>query len=104
LCSIEIEPLAGKVAQGQIDRGSTAGSKPTRRVIPRKQAEAAAALATSHTWKMLNEIKDQGDWAEVLWQHADAVNGGEGVMTGGGSQPPTRAEAEGALAVVSPAR
>jgi len=54
------------------------------------QAGAAAALATSHDWPMLIEIADQGGWSEVLWQHADAVNGGEGVLTGAGPVAPTR--------------
>ena len=51
---------------------------------------AAAALATSHDWAMLQEIDSQGGWSDEVWQSADAVNGGQGVMTGGGPVPPTR--------------
>lgn len=61
------------------------------------QRDAAAALATSYDWSMLTEIADQGGWSDVLWQHADAVNGGEGVLTGAGPQPPSREEANSAL-------
>jgi hypothetical protein len=61
------------------------------------QAAAAAALATAHDWPMLAEIADRGGWSDVLWQHADAVNGGEGVLTGAGPTAPTRDEANSAL-------
>jgi hypothetical protein len=61
------------------------------------QTEASAALATSRDWPMLLEIADQGGWSDELWLHADAVNGGEGVMTGNGPVPPTRDEANSAL-------
>jgi hypothetical protein len=46
---------------------------------------------------MLLETATQGGWADAVWEHADAVNGGPGVMTGGGPAPPTRAEANSAL-------
>ena len=36
-----------------------------------RQGRAAAALATSHEWAMLDEIADQGGWSEVLWRHVD---------------------------------
>lgn len=61
------------------------------------QQDAAAALATSHDWAMLTEIANQGGWSNVVWQHADAINGGEGVITGAGPQPPSREEANAAL-------
>jgi hypothetical protein len=61
------------------------------------QQDAAAALATSRDWTMLTEIADQGGWSDEVWQHADAVNGGEGVLTGAGPQPPSREEANSAL-------
>jgi hypothetical protein len=64
---------------------------------PDLQSAAAAALATSHTWPMLTEIADQGGWSDELWLHADAVNGGAGVMTGNGPSAPTRSEANSAL-------
>lgn len=46
---------------------------------------------------MLVEVADQGGWSDQVWVHADAVNGGEGVMTGAGPVPPTRDEANSAL-------
>jgi hypothetical protein len=46
---------------------------------------------------MLAEIADRGGLSDVLWQHADAVNGGEGVLTGAGPTAPTRDEANSAL-------
>ena len=61
------------------------------------QGAAADALATSRNWPMLSEIDDQGGWSGVVWQWADAVNGGAGVATGGGPEQPTRAAAVGAL-------
>lgn len=48
-----------------------------------EQIETAVnALATSHDWPILLEIQDQGGWADVLWQYADAV-GGDGTVVGG---------------------
>jgi hypothetical protein len=38
--------------------------------------EAAGAMATSHTWAVLKEMTDEGDYPEVLWQYADAMAGG----------------------------
>lgn len=60
-------------------------------------AASAAALATAHSWPMLTEIESQGRWSQALWQFADAVNGGPGVASGNGPQPPTRAAAESGL-------
>jgi hypothetical protein len=51
---------------------------------------AADALATSRDWAMLSEIDSQGGWSSVVWEWADAVNGGPGVLTGSGPVPPTR--------------
>ena len=61
------------------------------------QQDAAAALATAKDWSMLTEIADQGGWSDEVWQHADAVNGGEGMLTGAGPQPPSREAANSAL-------
>lgn len=39
-------------------------------------AQAAAdALATSHDWAVLNQMRAHGDYPEVLWELADAVTG-----------------------------
>ena len=59
--------------------------------------EAAAMLATSTEWTALLDIADEGRWSETVWQWADAVNGGPGVATGGGPQPPTRERSASAL-------
>jgi hypothetical protein len=61
------------------------------------QDQAATAMATSTDWAMLKEIAAQGGWANEVWQHAEAINGGEGVLTGAGPQPPSREEANSAL-------
>ena len=52
--------------------------------------EAADALATSRRWPALLDIADDGAMADVVWELADAVNGGPGIATGGGPMPPTR--------------
>jgi hypothetical protein len=58
---------------------------------------AADALATSHQWPMLREIETQGAWSEGLWETADAINGGPGIPTGTGPEPPTRANTASGL-------
>ena len=88
-----IARVSGAVACGWLDQWFT--GEETR--DSELQASAASALATSHDWPMLIEIADQGAWSDVLWEHADAVNGGPGVATGGGPMAPTRDEANGAL-------
>ena len=46
---------------------------------------------------MLLEIQNQGAWADAVWQWADAINGGPGILTGGGPMPPSRELAVGGL-------
>ena len=62
-----------------------------------RMGDAATALASSRNWTMLVEIAAQGGWSDVVWQWADAVNGGPGVASGAGPQPPTRDAARSAL-------
>jgi hypothetical protein len=38
--------------------------------------QSADALATSRDWAVLNEMKASGAYPDVLWEYADAVNGG----------------------------
>jgi len=38
---------------------------------------AGDALRSSHQWKVLNEMNDDGDWPEVFWETADKVAAGE---------------------------
>ena len=45
-------------------------------------AGAAAALATSHQWRVLDEMNTEGDYPEVLWQYADALQA-DGTVLGG---------------------
>lgn len=39
--------------------------------------QAATALRSSHRWKVLNDMNDEGDYPEVLWETADKVAGGD---------------------------
>lgn len=39
--------------------------------------KAASALRSSHQWKVLADMNDEGDWPEVLWGIADDVADGE---------------------------
>jgi hypothetical protein len=39
--------------------------------------QAAAALRSSHQWKVLHDMNGQGDYPEVLWELADKVAGGD---------------------------
>ncbi|MBB2940718.1 hypothetical protein FB565_000422 [Actinoplanes lutulentus] len=39
--------------------------------------EAAAALRTSHNWKVLKGMEEAGDYPEVLWEVADKVADGD---------------------------
>jgi hypothetical protein len=38
---------------------------------------AADALRSSHKWKVLHQMNDEGDWPEVFWENADKVAAGE---------------------------
>jgi hypothetical protein len=46
------------------------------------KATAAKALATSREWPLLREMDAEGDYPEVVWQYADAING-KGDVPGG---------------------
>ncbi len=39
-------------------------------------SEAQDALRTARQWPMLQEIVDEGDWSEAVWQYADIVVAG----------------------------
>lgn len=39
--------------------------------------QAATALRSTHRWKVLNDMNDEGDYPEVLWEYADKVAAGE---------------------------
>ncbi|MGQ5260011.1 hypothetical protein ACTWLT_04585 [Micromonospora sp. ZYX-F-536] len=38
---------------------------------------ASDALRSSHTWKVLHDMNDEGDWPEVFWETADEVAAGK---------------------------
>lgn len=38
--------------------------------------QAASALRSSHQWKVLNDMNEEGDWPEVMWELSDEVAGG----------------------------
>lgn len=89
----EIARVSGAVACGWLDiwfDATETGDDDTAQ-------QAADALATSTNWPMLNEIADQGGWAQAVWEYADAVNGGSGVITGNGPTAPTRELAQSGL-------
>lgn len=44
--------------------------------------EAVDAMAGSRTWPVLKEMKEQGEWPEVLWEYADSM-AGDGEVVGG---------------------
>ncbi len=50
--------------------------------IERGGKEAAEALATSRSWPILLEMNAEGDYPEVVWQYADALNGNGDVPAG----------------------
>ncbi|SDT28562.1 hypothetical protein [Actinoplanes derwentensis] len=67
----------GAVVTGQVTctwiaewiRADSAGDDDSAKV-------AAAALRSSHQWKILKNMKDKGGWSEVLWEIADKVADG----------------------------
>jgi hypothetical protein len=46
-----------------------------------ERSEASQAMATAHGWAILQEMKSQGDYPEVLWSYAEAINGHPTAMT-----------------------
>jgi hypothetical protein len=42
---------------------------------PAERQEAGAAMATSHDWSILKEMQADGDYPDVVWEIADAMNG-----------------------------
>lgn len=35
------------------------------------------ALRSSHQWRVLHEMNDEGDWPEVFWETADTFAAGK---------------------------
>lgn len=90
--------VAGAVACSWLDAWFTA----TENGDPAAADTAADGLATSREWPMLLEIQSQGAFADQVWQYADAINGGPGILTGAGPMPPTRELAADGLGCVTP--
>jgi hypothetical protein len=80
--------VTGAVACGWLDRWTLQLGSGNQR----QADEATAAMQTSHEWDVLLEMNDEGDYPEVLWEIADAMqhNGAGGVPSGKGMVPLTR--------------
>lgn len=65
--------VAGAVACGWIEEWSRARAAGEDAAATR----AAAALATSHDWKVLHDMDAEGGYPEVVWEYADQVAAGE---------------------------
>ena len=61
--------VAGTVACSWLERWVAARHKGDYRVV----RQTVRALATSHHWRLLHEMKAKGDYPRVLWQYADAA-------------------------------
>ncbi len=89
----EIARVSGAVACGWLDVWFEAQESGDADAAGR----AAGALATSMEWSMLLEIESQGGWSQAVWEFAGAVNGDNGIITGGGEMVPERDMAESGL-------
>src|SRR5882757_3230310 len=65
--------VSGAVACGWLDQWVAA----KRSGDAQKLKQATDALATSHGWKVLNDMNPEGDYPEVLWGYADQVAQGQ---------------------------
>ncbi|MDQ3944538.1 MAG: hypothetical protein M3357_05180, partial [Actinomycetota bacterium] len=70
--------VSGAVACAWIDRWAAARRAGDDATVD----EAVEAMATSRDWRVLDEMNDEGDYPEVLWQYADAM-ADDGRMEGG---------------------
>ncbi|HEY7875221.1 MAG TPA: hypothetical protein VIG64_08870 [Actinomycetota bacterium] len=70
--------VSGAVACAWIDQWLDANESGDDRAA----REAVDAMATSRHWAVLEEMKPQGGWTEVLWDYADSM-AGDGTVTGG---------------------
>jgi hypothetical protein len=65
--------VSGAVACGWLDQWVAA----KRSGDAQKLKQAADALATSHGWKVLNDMNAEGDYPEALWEYANQVAKGQ---------------------------
>jgi hypothetical protein len=70
--------VAGAVACAWLDRWVAARRADDARGI----RQAAGALATSHDWRVLQDMQAEGDYPRVLWQYADAAVADTPIMAG----------------------
>ncbi|MGH9001836.1 MAG: hypothetical protein ACRDYV_01785, partial [Acidimicrobiia bacterium] len=70
--------VSGAVACAWIDRWAEARRTGDQATV----SEAIDAMATSRDWQVLNDMKEEGYYSEVLWEHADAM-AGDGTIRGG---------------------
>lgn len=61
--------VTGAIACGWLDQWTAA----KKAGDTAKVTEAVNAMKTSHTWKVLLEMDNQGGWSSVLWRHADSI-------------------------------
>lgn len=73
-----VATVAGTIACGWI--AAWADAKASSDDAMRNRAEAV--LAGARDWPLLHSIDAEGDYPEVLWEYADAVNG-DGTVVGG---------------------
>jgi len=66
--------VSGAVACGWLDQWVAAKSSGDAQQLK----QATDALATSHSWKVLNDMNAEGDYPEAVWQFADEVATGQG--------------------------
>jgi hypothetical protein len=74
--------VSGAVACAWIEQWLDAGERNDDRAAQ----EAVDAMATSRDWAILEEMRPQGGWSEVLWDYADSM-AGDGTVTGGTTMP-----------------
>lgn len=79
--------VTGAVACGWLDQWNAA----KRSGDGSKLNEAVVAMRTARDWRTLHEMNDEGDYPEVLWEIADAMQGGT-ISTGKGKLPMTDRE------------
>ncbi|BCY11918.1 hypothetical protein [Actinoplanes sp. L3-i22] len=66
----EVTSKIGCAWIAEYQRADKAGDKAAR-------TKAQQALRSSHNWKVLKSMVDEGDWAEAFWEVADKVAGGK---------------------------
>lgn len=66
----EVTSKIGCAWIAEFERAGKAGDKAAR-------SRAQQAMRSSHNWKVLKSMVDEGDWSEVFWEVADTVADGK---------------------------